>query len=85
MSSRRPLPSVPPDVVGGKGYHPVSSADIYSPSSPFFSMPYAYPAFTPRAYDPPTQSTLPTGTLLHKGFYGTCAVLAAHWECSIPF
>ncbi|EJD52588.1 kinase-like protein [Auricularia subglabra TFB-10046 SS5] len=38
-------------------------------------MPYAYPPFTPRAYDPPTQSTLPTGTLLHKGFYDLLALI----------
>lgn len=80
---RRPLP-VPPDIAaqGPRAYDeqrnalPKSSADAYFNNNSFFS-PYSYPPFAPRnhAVDDEQMSTLPGGTLLHKGFYDLLALI----------
>lgn len=77
---RRPLPEIPyADRFGGAGYPFRSSADAYREGfSGLFADRYAYAA--PQAglqpvihENPPT--TLPGGTLLHKGFYDLLAMI----------
>lgn len=84
---RRPLP-MPPDVVTGRepyrNYHdpytgiPRSSADVYSPSFPYFPN-FPYPQYSTRAPVAGEQAatSLPGGTLLHKGFYDLLALIPA--------
>ncbi|KAL0578287.1 hypothetical protein V5O48_003698 [Marasmius crinis-equi] len=70
-SGRRPLPTPP-----GRGYNnpfnypPGSPSDLY-PTNPYYS-PYAHPD---NVYDQPSPSTLPGGTLLHKGFYDLLSMI----------
>jgi len=78
MASRRPLPTPPgPSMVNRPNQYSVPRpSDIYSLSNPYFS-PYSYPPFNPHPpdlYDEPT-TTLPGGTLLHKGFYDLLAMI----------
>jgi protein-serine/threonine kinase len=71
---RRPLPNPPVSIP----YSSPISSDMYSRTTPYFSSPY--PPYAPRqphpydSYDEPT-TTLPGGTLLHKGFYDLLAMI----------
>ena len=86
---RRPLPPIPDLATGQQyyqhfynyyyGYVPRSSADIYAASSPI-KPPEAFPRLATRAQAPmpedtPGPSSLPGGTLLHKGFYDLLALI----------
>jgi hypothetical protein len=82
-AARRPLPPPPMDINGVNEYSglprsPVSSADMYSASSPYSAIPFPYFPFSsrPAAEDSyaPTRSILAGGTLLHKGFYDLLAL-----------
>jgi protein-serine/threonine kinase len=71
--SYRPLPS-PPFIGGGYfNYGEPRSSPAGSPDDPYtgrYGHPYSNsPAPGPDAYNYQQQSTLPGGTLLHKGFY----------------
>lgn len=70
-SSRRPLP-VPPGPPGPpiRNYTYTLSRPIDLYSSPYYYSPDPYPD----TYDEPT-TTLPGGTLLHKGFYDLLAMI----------
>lgn len=80
-AARRPLPPAPMALVGANEYSvprsPMSSADLYSASSPY-STPFPYFPFSsrPAAAEEytPTRSILAGGTLLHKGFYDLLAL-----------
>ena len=81
-AARRPLPPAPMNVIGVNEYSglsrtPMSSADMYSPSSPY-STPFPYFPFSSRPANAeeytPTRSILAGGTLLHKGFYDLLAL-----------
>jgi protein-serine/threonine kinase len=82
-AARRPLPPPPMDINGVYEYaglprSPVSSADMYSASSPYSATPFPFFPFSSRpvadeAYSP-TRSILAGGTLLHKGFYDLLAL-----------
>ncbi|KAJ7683241.1 kinase-like domain-containing protein [Mycena rosella] len=72
MGSRRPLPTPPSaarspydDYRGQANYYP----DGYPFSGPYSSAPYAYPQ------TPQLPTTLPGGTLLHKGFYDLLSMI----------
>lgn len=70
----RPLPT-PPGPPRGARPNPYQS-DLYSLTNPHF-YPYAYPQFAPPppdTYDEPP-SSIPAGTLLHKGFYDLLAMI----------
>jgi len=72
---RRPLPSPPMRPIGARP-SPYPPSDVYTLMDPHFSA-YPYPQFTPQPphiYDEPT-SSLPAGTLLHKGFYDLLAMI----------
>lgn len=72
---RRPLPSPPGRPIGARP-NPYPPSDVYTLTDPYFSS-YAYPSFTPQPphiYNEPT-STVPAGTLLHKGFYDLLAMI----------
>ncbi|KAL0956360.1 hypothetical protein HGRIS_002509 [Hohenbuehelia grisea] len=76
MASRRPLPS-PPAVSREYMYDPRSNPR-YSYANPYFS-PHPYPPFPaqpppPDLYEEPT-SSVPVGTLLHKGFYDLLSMI----------
>ena len=92
-ASRRPLPNLPVTTQGLQEYSnpplrtPVSSADMHSPSSPYYHGGFPYFPFTSRPTNPtpdihsrdenyysPTRSILAGGTLLHKGFYDLLAL-----------
>lgn len=79
---RRPLPATPRNAQGVYEYadyqrSPMSSADMYSPASPYYSSPFPYFPFSSRRAqgdeDTPTRSILAGGTLIHKGFYDLLA------------
>jgi protein-serine/threonine kinase len=79
-ASRRPLPTPPINTHGVYEYNgaqrsPVSAADAYHPYHN--QQPYSYPPFyvpyRPLEEDT-TRTTLPGGTLLHKGFYDLLAL-----------
>lgn len=83
FAARRPLPVPPLNPQGVYEYaeplqrSPVSSADMYHPSSPYYpSFPYfPFSSFPAQAEDDtPTRSILSGGTLLHKGFYDLLAL-----------
>ncbi|KAF8894073.1 kinase-like protein [Infundibulicybe gibba] len=78
MAYRRPLPSPPGPPMGSRPnqYSVSRPSDIYSLSNPYFS-PYAYPPPSPHSPDihNETATTLPGGTLLHKGFYDLLAMI----------
>jgi hypothetical protein len=71
MQQSRPLPS-PPRPVGARP-SPYAHTDIHH-----YLSPYPYPSFVApqlqEVYDEPT-SSIPAGTLLHKGFYDLLAMI----------
>lgn len=71
MGSRRPLPTppAPPTGYAYSQYTLSRPSDMYSPTNPYY--PY-YPS--PDVYSQPT-TTLPGGTLLHKGFYDLLSMI----------
>ncbi|KAF5380439.1 hypothetical protein D9615_004608 [Tricholomella constricta] len=72
---RRPLPAPPMRPMGARP-NPYPPSDVYTLMDPHFSS-YAYPQFTPQPphiYDEPS-SSIPAGTLLHKGFYDLLAMI----------
>ncbi|KAG8830423.1 hypothetical protein FRC18_008122 [Serendipita sp. 400] len=94
-AARRPLPQLPMGTQGVYDYSgapnanngirtPVSSADMYSPSSPYYASPFPYFPFSSNrpingletnSNDAPvTRSILSGGTILHKGFYDLLAL-----------
>jgi protein-serine/threonine kinase len=74
--SRRPLPN-PPGAYPEYWGSPVSS-DMYYRNQPSYN-PYAYPSHhvppPPDLYGQTTSSSIPVGTLLHKGFYDLLAMI----------
>lgn len=69
--NRRPLPSPPAPPMEARP-NPYSHTDLL----PYF-LPYPYPSFTPppnEIYDEPA-SSIPPGTLIHKGFYDLLAMI----------
>lgn len=83
FASRRPLPAPPVSTQGVYEYaelqrSPMSSADMYSLGSPYYSIPFPYFPFSSRRAqegdEAPTRSILSGGTLLHKGFYDLLAL-----------
>lgn len=78
---RRPLPLTPDLAVGNYGAHNFYGddprADYYTPSFPTFPA-FPYPSYSARqeAERSLAPSALPTGTLLHKGFYDLLAFSA---------
>ncbi|KAF9524002.1 kinase-like domain-containing protein [Crepidotus variabilis] len=79
----RPLPS-PPDRSSPMGPRPYNypsprSADIYGQTNPYF-MPHPYPSYqyapqTTDVYEEPATSSIPVGTILHKGFYDLLSMI----------
>ncbi len=71
MASRRPLPTPPTPPLGFKynQYTLSRPTDMYPPGNPYYS-----PYYSPDAYGEPT-TTLPGGTLLHKGFYDLLSMI----------
>lgn len=73
MASRRPLPTPPgpPANVRFNQYGTLSRPpDMYTPSNPYYT-PHAYQDYD----EPEPTTTLPGGTLLHKGFYDLLAMI----------
>ncbi|KAK0461301.1 kinase-like protein [Desarmillaria tabescens] len=71
MASRRPLPTPPAPPLGFKynQYTLSRPTDMYPPGNPYYS-----PYYNPDTYGEPT-TTLPGGTLLHKGFYDLLSMI----------
>jgi protein-serine/threonine kinase len=71
MATRRPLPVPPgPPVTRYNQYTLSRPLDMYGPGNPYYT-PYSYPD----TYDEPPSTTLPGGTLLHKGFFDLLAMI----------
>lgn len=72
MASRRPLP-MPPGQPMGPHYNQYTlsrPSDMYTGTNPYYQ-PYSYNG----DYDEQPNTTLPAGTLLHKGFYDLLAMI----------
>lgn len=74
MAARRPLPTPPGSPIAARPSQYALSRpdDVYSPH-PYYASPYSYPPDHDVYDQPPT--TLPGGTLLHKGFYDLLAMI----------
>ncbi|KAG7098827.1 hypothetical protein E1B28_000731 [Marasmius oreades] len=69
-SGRRPLPTPP-----SKGFNKYSNYPLGRPTDLYPTNPY-YSSHAPdNAYDQPSSSALPAGTLLHKGFYDLLSMI----------
>ncbi|KAF9263382.1 kinase-like protein [Marasmius fiardii PR-910] len=68
---RRPLPTPPSKGFNNPYNYPLARPTDLYPTNPYYS-PYAHPD---NAYDQPSSSALPAGTLLHKGFYDLISMI----------